>query len=81
MPDRKEGYEKIEGLADEYVKWFNDDLQNAVFDKMAESMTDEEFDAFHDAVMGIVNGDKTYSEEEIAADSIRCQERLRFGKD
>ena len=67
MPDRKEGYEKIEGLADEYVKWFNDDLQNAVFDKMAESMTDEEFDAFHDAVMGIVNGDKTYSEEEIAA--------------
>ena len=67
MPDRKEGYEKIEGLADEYVKWFNDDLQNAVFDKMAESMTDEEFDEFHDAVMGIVNGDKTYSEEEIAA--------------
>lgn len=67
MPNRQEGNTKMEGFVDEYFKWFNDDLQNAVLDKMAEGMTDEEFDAFHEAMLGLMNGDSTYSEEDIEA--------------
>lgn len=67
MPDRQEGTGKMEGFVDEYFKWFNDDLQNAVLDKMAENMTDDEFDAFHEAMLGLRNGDQTYSEADIEA--------------
>lgn len=67
MPDRREGKEKIDSFAEEYFKWFDDDMQNAVIDKMVDSMTDEEFDAFHEAMLGIRNGEATYSEEEIEA--------------
>lgn len=67
MPDMSEGKTKMDAFAEDYFKWFNDDIQNAVFDKMSESMTDEEFDAFHEAMLGIKNGEATYSEADIEA--------------
>lgn len=67
MPDTTAGKGKMDSFAEDYFKWFNDDLQNAVFDKLTEGMSDEEFEAFHEAMLGLRNGDATYSEADIEA--------------
>lgn len=63
--DNNSRKQDIEAFAKHYMEWFNDETQDALLDHLTNDlMTNEEYDAFHEAMEKVTNGSTFYTDAE-----------------
>ena len=55
---------KAREFAEHYISWLNDEVQDSILDKLADTMTQEEWEAFNASMADLAAGTAHYSEEE-----------------